>query len=72
MRAMKEGDCTLWNSLAVQWLALCAFTAEGARVQSLVGELRSCEPHGTGKKKKTTTTIKRRKQLKKNNNCSEM
>ena len=28
------------NSLAVQWLGVSAFTA-GARVQSLVGELRS-------------------------------
>ena len=31
------------NSLAVQWLALSVFTA-GARVQSLVGELRSHKP----------------------------
>ena len=39
------------NSLALQWLGLCALTA-GARVQSLVGELRSHKPLGTGRKKK--------------------
>ena len=39
------------NSLAVQWLGLCASTA-GAQVRSLVGELRSCKPHGRAKKKK--------------------
>ena len=32
------------NSLAVQWLGLCAGTAEGRGVQSLVGELRSRQP----------------------------
>ena len=37
------------NSLAVQWLGLGAFTAV-AQVQSLVGELRSCKPHGVAKK----------------------
>ena len=31
------------NSLPVQWLGLVAFTA-GARVQSLVGEIRSRKP----------------------------
>ena len=39
------------NSLVVQWLGLCAFTA-GAQVQSLVRELRSREPHSVAKKKK--------------------
>ena len=39
------------NSLAVQWLGLSAFTC-GARVPSLLGELRSCKPCGTAKKKK--------------------
>ena len=38
------------NSLAVQWLGLGAFT-EVARVQCLVGELRSHKPHGVAKKK---------------------
>ena len=33
----------------VQWLGLGAFTAV-AGVQSLVGELRSCKPHGVAKK----------------------
>ena len=46
---------TSGNSLAVQWLGLCAFTAR-AWVQSLAGELRSCKPlrdtHGAAKKKK--------------------
>ena len=36
------------NSLAVQWLGLCAFTAW---VQSLVGELRSHKRHGVEEKK---------------------
>ena len=35
----------------VQWLRLHASTA-GAQVRSLVGELRSCMPHGVVKKKK--------------------
>ena len=39
----------LGNSLEVQWLGLGAFTAV-AQVQSLVGELRSCKPHGVAKK----------------------
>ena len=38
------------NSLAVQWLGLGAFTA-GARVGSLVREVRSCKPPSAGKKK---------------------
>ena len=51
------------NSLVVQWLGLHAFTA-GARVQSLVRELKSCVPCGVAKnnnnhkvsfKKKNTT-----------------
>ena len=37
----------------VQWLRLGAFTAR-ARVQSLVGELRSCKPRGTAKKRKSS------------------
>ena len=45
---------SLGNSLAVQWLGLSAFTA-GARVQSLVRELRSHQPHGEAKKRKKTT-----------------
>ena len=40
----------LGNSLAVRWLGLHAFTAV-ARVQSLVGEIRSHKPQGTAKKK---------------------
>ena len=43
------------NSLVVQWLGLSTFTA-GAQVQSLVGELRSCKPHGVAKKKKNKET----------------
>ena len=39
------------NSLAVQWLGLCTFTAV-AQVQSLVGGLRSNKLHGVQKKKK--------------------
>ena len=38
-------EITLGNSLAVQWLGLRAFTA-GARVPSLVGELRCRKQHG--------------------------
>ena len=40
------------NSLALQWLGLCAFTA-GAQVQSLEGELRSRKPCDIAKNKKT-------------------
>ena len=40
-----------WNSLAVQWLGLTAFTA-AAKVQCLIRELRSCKPqHGQKKEK---------------------
>ena len=39
------------NSLAVQWLGLCAFTAEGW-VRFLVWELRSHKLHSTAKNKK--------------------
>ena len=43
---------TIGNSLAVQWLGLGTFTAV-ARVQSLVGELRSHKPcHGPKNKQK--------------------
>ena len=38
------------NSLVVQWLGLGTFTAVG-RVQSLVGELRSCKPCSVAKNK---------------------
>ena len=41
----------LGNSLVVQWLGLCAFTAR-AQVRSLVGELRSRKLHGAAEKKK--------------------
>ena len=40
------------NSLALQWLGLCAFTA-GAQVQSLEGDLRSRKPCDIAKNKKT-------------------
>ena len=44
--------CTCFgSSLVVQWLGLSAFTAV-ARVQSLVGQLRSHKPSGEAKKKK--------------------
>ena len=42
----------LWDFLAVQWLGLGSFTAV-ARVQSLVGELRSYKLRSAAKKKKT-------------------
>ena len=38
------------SSLEVQWLGLGAVTAV-ARVQSLVGELKSCKPHGAAQPK---------------------
>ena len=44
------------NSLAVQWLGLNAFTAT-ARVQSLVGELRSRNPRGTAEKRERKKVI---------------
>ena len=37
------------NSLAVQWLGLCAFTAASLQVQSLFGELRPHKPRGVAK-----------------------
>ena len=40
------------NSLAVQWLRLHAFTAEGPGSGSLVGELSSHKPRSVAKKKK--------------------
>ena len=43
--------CVFGNSLAVQWLGLRALSA-GARVQSLVGELKSYKLQGVAKKKK--------------------
>ena len=43
------------SSLVAWWLGFQAFTAV-ARVQSLVGELRSCKPHGAAKKKRTRGT----------------
>ena len=43
----------LGNFLVVQWLGLCAFTAEGVRVPSLVWELRSCEQDGQKENNKT-------------------
>ena len=46
----------LWNSLGVQWLELCAFTAEGPGWPQ-VGELRSHKPYGMGKKKKHSSII---------------
>ena len=39
------------NSPLVQWLGLGDFTVM-ARVESLVGELRSCQPSSMAKKKK--------------------
>ena len=44
------------NSLAVQWLGLGAFTAR-ARVQSLVGKLRSCKPRDGPKKMEWEVSI---------------
>ena len=44
-------NSVLGNSLTVQWLGLGIFTTM-AWVQSLVGELRSHEPHGVAEKKK--------------------
>jgi len=41
----------------VQWLGVGIFTIM-ACVQSLVGELRSCKPHGVAKKKKLSKWIK--------------
>ena len=44
------------SSLAVQWLGLGAVTVR-ARVQPLVGELRSHKPHSTAKKKQKKATV---------------
>ena len=49
-------NSVLGNSLAVQGLGLGIFTAM-AWVQSLVGELRSHEPHGMEKKKKRNSAL---------------
>ena len=46
-----DQNAIIGNSLVVQWWGLGAFT-DGARVWSLVGELRSCKPRGEAKKKK--------------------
>ena len=43
-------SCKQGTSLVVQWLGLRAFTAR-ARVQSLIGELRSHKPRSPAKKK---------------------
>ena len=65
--------CWVGISLAVQWLGLCAFTAEGP-VQSLVKELRSHKAFSMAQKKKKkkkffkgtryliSTTIKKKKE----------
>ena len=44
-------DAVYGNSLVVHWLGLGAFTAR-ARVQSLLGELRSCKSCSVAKIKK--------------------
>ena len=49
------------NSLVVQWLGLDAF-ASRARVQSLVGELRSYKPWGVAKTKPTNVPNKQKKE----------
>ena len=61
-------DITTGNSLAVQWLGLRAFTAEG-QVRSLVGELRSHKPSGAAKKKNTETKTKTKKAITTQVNC---
>ena len=65
MRLALLRRCYRGNSLAVQWLGLSAFTA-GVRVQSLVGELRSCKPQvwvkERNKKKERKEGRKRRKE----------
>lgn len=47
---IQDERAELGNSLAIQWLVCRTFTA-GARVQSLVGELRSYQLRGTAEKK---------------------
>ena len=44
------------NSLGVQWLGFSSFTAR-AGVQSGVGELRFCKPHGVTKRKKKNQVV---------------
>ena len=51
-------------TLAVQWLGLGALTA-GARVQSLVGELRSHRLRSAAKKKINANSAKKKKKKKK-------
>ena len=50
LATIKSKHLQTGNSLVVQWLGLCAFTAR-AQVQSLVRELRSHKPLGAAKKK---------------------
>ena len=40
-----------------QWLRFHVYTAAGAFVPSLAGELRSCMPYGTAKKKRRKVEI---------------
>ena len=54
MRSKSFKTLSFGNSLVVQWLGFSVFTA-AAQVQSLVGELRFCKPHGQKKKKSKTT-----------------
>ena len=51
MRSKSFKTLSFGNSLVVQWLGFSVFTA-AAQVQSLVGELRFCKPHGQKKKRK--------------------
>lgn len=44
--------CSIWTSLQVQWLRICASTAGGIWVQSPVRELRSHLLHGAAERKK--------------------
>ena len=50
-RVLKKYKEILGNSLVVEWLELCSFTAT-AWIHSLVGELRSCKLYGKTEKKK--------------------
>ena len=43
---------TRGDSMAVQWLGLSSFQCQRPRIQSLVGELRSCKTHGQKKKER--------------------
>lgn len=49
-RIINKGD--EWTSLAVQCLRLHTLPVQGARIQSLVGKMRSHMPYGRTKKKK--------------------